>query len=159
MGLIEIRKEYDLTQVEAANILNIPVRTLIRYEKDASYGSEFKRKMMEQEIINKCEITETKGILTVNQIKDRLTTLFNSSYAGQIEYCYLFGSYSKGKQTEKSDVDLCVATSLTGLKFVALSEDIRSVLHKKIDLIRITSLDNNLNLTSEILKHGIKIYG
>jgi len=71
----------------------------------------------------------------------------------------LFGSYAKGYAKENSDIDLCVSTNLTGLRFVGLSEAIRDVLHKRIDLIRFNNLSDNFELVSEIMKDGIKIYG
>jgi len=76
-----------------------------------------------------------------------------------VEYCYLFGSYAKGKATEKSDVDLLVAMPVDGMKFFELIEMLREQLKKKIDLLDITQLDNNPTLVQEILKNGIKIYG
>ena len=159
MSLYDIRQQYNLSQKDAATILNIPVRTFIRYEKDNNYGDAMKREMMTKTLINKCEITETKGILTVEQIKTSLTKLFDKDYIDQIDFCYLFGSYAKGYAKETSDVDLCVSTSLTGLKFVGLSESIRQLLHKKIDLVRFSNLENNIDLINEIMKDGIKIYG
>lgn len=33
-----------------------------------------------------------------------------------LEYCYLFGSYAKGNQTEKNDVDLLVSMQVDGIK-------------------------------------------
>ena len=158
MSLLNTRTQYGLSQIEAASILNMPVRTFIRYEKDDSYGNELKRSMMIRTLIEKCEITETKGLLTIEQIKNTLTNVFEERYKGQIEFCYLFGSYAKGYAKESSDVDLCVSTSLTGLRFAGLSEAIRQALHKNIDLIRFSNLDNNLELINEIMKDGIKIY-
>ena len=76
-----------------------------------------------------------------------------------MEYCYLFGSYAKGKATEKSDVDLLVAMPVDGMKFYELIEMLREQLKKKIDLLNIEQLDNNPMLVQEILKDGIKIYG
>ncbi len=159
MSLLEVRKKYSLSQIEAASILNVPVRTFIRYEKDENYGDFLKRNMMIKTIEEKCEITETNGLLTIDEIKESISNLFEEKYKGVIEFCYLFGSYAKGYAKEDSDVDLCVATSLTGLKFVGLSEAIREALHKKIDLIRFSNLNNNLELINEIMKDGIKIYG
>lgn len=159
MNLIGIRKEYNLSQVKAASLLGLPLRTYIRYEKDNNYGDNLKRTMMIKTLIEICEITETKGMLSVGQIKELLVTLFNSEYKDQIDFCYLFGSYAKGYAKEDSDVDLCIATNLTGLKFVGLSESIRQVLRKKIDLVRFSNLNDNLELINEILKDGIKIYG
>ena len=159
MTLLETRKKYNISQMEVASFLNIPVRTYIRYELDDNYGSDLKRKSMINAINEKYEITEDKGLLTIDVIKKELTTLFDNQYKDIVEFCYLFGSYAKGYATESSDVDLCVSSSLTGLDFVGLSEDIRNVLHKKVDLIRFNTLNNNLNLINEIMKDGIKIYG
>lgn len=158
MSLLKIRKQYGLSQLKAASILNVPVRTYIRYEQDDSYGSDLKRRMMIKTLEEQCEITESKGLLTIDQIKKALNDLFEKEYPNQIEFCYLFGSYAKGYAIESSDVDLCVATSLTGLRFVGLSESIRSVLHKKIDLVRFSNLNDNIELINEIMKDGIKVY-
>ena len=76
-----------------------------------------------------------------------------------VEYCYIFGSYAKGKQTEKSDVDLLVAMPVNGLKFFGLVETLREKLRKKVDVLDLDQLNNNTVLVREILKDGIKIYG
>ena len=159
MTLLETRKQYNISQIEVANLLRIPVRTYIRYEQDNNYGSELKRQTMINLINDKYEITEDKGLLSVEQINKQLKALFDNQYKDVIEFCYLFGSYAKGYATERSDVDLCVSTSLKGLDFVGLSEDIRNVLHKRIDLIRFDTLKDNLELINEIMKDGVKIYG
>ena len=159
MTLLETRKQYNVSQAEVATLLRIPVRTYIRYEQNNNYGSELKRQTMINLINNKYEITEDKGLLNVDYIKKQLNILFSNQYKEVVEFCYLFGSYAKGYATEKSDVDLCVSTSLKGLDFVGLSEDIRTLLHKKIDLIRFDTLKDNLELINEIMKDGIKIYG
>lgn len=159
MTLKETRIAYNLSQIEAANIVGVPVRTLRRYEGDETYGSVFKRLQFIDIINTKCEITEEKGLLTIEQIKAALTSLFDGRYKGAVEFCYLFGSYAKGYATEKSDVDLCVSSSLTGIKVAGLAESIRNILHKKIDLIRLDTLKDNSELIHEIMKEGIKIYG
>ena len=33
----------------------------------------------------------------------------------KVQYCYLFGSYAKGKAKEKSDLNLLVNTDVTGI--------------------------------------------
>ena len=76
-----------------------------------------------------------------------------------IDYCYLFGSYAKGKATEVSDVDLLISTSITGMQFYDLVENIREALHKKVDVLNREQLNANPELIDEILKDGIKIYG
>lgn len=159
MNLFDVRTKYGLTQAKAASLLKMPLRTYVRYEKDNDYGDDFKRTMMIKTIIEECEITETKGLLSIEQIKTILEELFDKEYKDQIEFCYLFGSYAKGYQKESSDVDLCIATKLTGLAFAGLAEAIRENLHKRIDLVRFSNLKDNLDLVSEIMKDGVKIYG
>lgn len=158
MTLIELRRTYNLSQLEASSIINIPVRTYRRYELNENYGSSFKRAMFIELLNRHCEITEEKGLLTIEQIKEKVTTLFNNEYDGEIDFCYLFGSYAKGTAKDNSDVDLYVCSSLTGLHFVGLIERIRQTLHKKVDVIRSSELNNNVDLVNEILKYGIKIY-
>ena len=77
----------------------------------------------------------------------------------EVKFCYLFGSYAKGKETPVSDVDLLISTDVKGLKFYGLVEELRVALKKKVDVLDINQLKDNLELTEEILKDGIKIYG
>lgn len=157
MTLFETRKEFGLSQLKAANICGVPQRTYIRYETDNDYGNALKRAAMIRAIGEACEITEDKGILSINQIIEGVRSVINEKYQNDINLCYLFGSYAKGYAKSESDVDLCVSTELKGLDFVGLAEDLHIALHKKIDLIR---LDNaSAELIYEIMKDGIKIYG
>ena len=77
----------------------------------------------------------------------------------EVEYCYLFGSYAKGKATGSSDVDLLISSKITGLKFYELVEKLREELHKKVDLLDFRQLLGNEKLLNEVLKEGIRIYG
>lgn len=158
MTLLDTRSKFGLSQIEASNIVGVPVRTYRRYETDESYGSPIKRNAFIRALNDNCEITEEKGILTIEQIKNKITILFNDEYKNQIEFCYVFGSYAKGCPKENSDVDLYISSSLQGLRFVGLIEKLRQTLHKKVDLIRSSELENNIELVNEILKDGIKIY-
>ncbi len=56
-------------------------------------------------------------------------------------------------------MDLLISANVKGLKFYGLVEEIREALHKKVDVLEINQLKDNLELTQEILKDGIKIYG
>ena len=76
-----------------------------------------------------------------------------------VDYCFLFGSYAKGKAKENSDVDLLMSTNVKGMYFFGLVEDLRESLNNKVDVLNLAQLNNNLVLVSEILKNGIKIYG
>lgn len=159
MNLKDIRNENNLSQLEASSIVGVPVRTYRRYEADDNYGDKIKRKAF-IELLNKhCEITEEKGLLTIEKIKEIVNQLFDKEYKDSIDFCYLFGSYAKSTAKETSDIDLYISSTLTGLKFVGLIERLRQELHKKVDLLRSSELANNIDLINEIMKEGIKIYG
>ena len=101
-------------------------------------------------------VDEERGLLTVEQIKSICSDVFQSY---SVEYCFLFGSYAKGKENEKSDVDLLISMQVNGLAFYSLIEELREKLKKKVDLLDVAQLDHNPELLREILKDGIKIYG
>ena len=109
--------------------------------------------MQELQKIN--AVDEEHGILTTEQIRMWCKEILD---AYQVEYCYLFGSYAKGKATEQSDVDLLISTKETGLRFYEIAERLRESLHKKVDLLDVKQLVNNETLIDEMLKEGIKIY-
>ena len=155
MTLKELRKQKKLTQIECAKYLGIPVRTYQNYETDESKSTSMKYEFMIQKLEKFGFIDETHGILTVQQIKDICSDIF-ANY--EIEYCYLFGSYAKGKATELSDVDLLISTPISGIRFFDLVESIREGLKKKVDVLNYEQLNNNPELINEILKDGVKIY-
>ncbi|MBR4050779.1 MAG: nucleotidyltransferase domain-containing protein [Clostridia bacterium] len=156
MTLRELRKDKKLTQAECAEYLGMPLRTYQNYETDESKFGSMKYVFMLQKLEKYGFIDETHGILTVEQIKNVCTDIFRDK---DIEYCYLFGSYAKGKATELSDVDLLIATSVTGIKFYDLVEALREGLKKKVDVLNLEQLNGNSDLVNEILKDGVKIYG
>lgn len=156
MTLKELRKQKNLTQVKCAEYLGIPIRTYQNYENDIKKQNSFKYLYMMQKLEQYGLIDESHGILTVEKIKEICTEIF-SSY--NVDYCYLFGSYAKGKATENSDVDLLVCTEITGIAFYDLVEILREKLNKKVDILNLRQLNENLDLVNEILKDGIKIYG
>ena len=157
MTLFDLRKEYGLSQLDAANICGVPLRTYIRYERDNDYGSGLKRIAMINALNDKCEITEEKGVLSLDQIMKGVRNVIEKDYQESVNLCYLFGSYAKGYASDKSDVDLCVSTSLTGLDYAGLAEDLHRELHKTIELVRLNNASGEL--IYEIMKYGIKVYG
>ena len=156
MTLRELRKQKKLTQVECAKYLGIPVRTYQNYETDESKSSSMKYAFMMQELEQYGFVDETHGVLTIKQIKNTCNEIFADL---DIEYCYLFGSYAKGKATDTSDVDLLISTPISGMRFFDLVEIIREGLKKKVDVLNREQLNNNPDLMNEILKDGVKIYG
>ena len=156
MTLKELRKSKKLTQVQCAEYLGIPLRTYQNYETDDAKVNSMKYAFMMQKLSEYGFIDETHGILSIEQIKNICGSVFQNL---DIEYCYLFGSYAKGKATEASDVDLLISTSISGMRFFDLVETLREGLKKKVDVLNREQLNNNPELINEILKDGVKIYG
>ena len=149
--------KYKISAKEASIVSGVPLRTYVRYESNDNYGNELKRKQIIMSLKECYEISEDKGILKIKDIKEIVSNVL-SSY-GDISFCYLFGSYSKGYAKDDSDIDLCISTSLIGVTFVGLIEELREALNKRVDLLRINDLKDNIELVEEIMKSGIKIYG
>ncbi len=157
MNLKELRKSFGITQIEASTSVGIPLRTYIRYEASTDEANIKYQKIMDL-LIEKYEMNETKGIYSLEKLKVIILSVLEQ-YKADISFCYLFGSYSKGYAKEDSDVDLCIDTTLTGLKFVGLVEKLHQALNKNVDVIRFHDLKDNFELINEIMKDGIKIYG
>ena len=155
-ALKEIRISKQITQQEAARRLGISLRSYIMYENDAAKENTIKYRFLLQELQKINAVDEEHGILTTEQIRMCCKEILD---AYQVEYCYLFGSYAKGKATEQSDVDLLISTKEKGLRFYEIAERLRESLHKKVDLLDVKQLVNNETLIDEMLKEGIKIYG
>ena len=155
-ALKEMRISKQITQQEAARRLGISLRSYIMYENDAAKENTIKYRFLMQELQKINAVDEEHGILTTEQIRKCCKGILD---AYQVEYCYLFGSYAKGKATEQSDVDLLISTKETGLRFYEIAERLRESLHKKVDLLDVKQLVNNETLIDEMLKEGIKIYG
>lgn len=71
----------------------------------------------------------------------------------------LFGSYAKGEENEKSDIDLVVDSGLRGLAFFGLLEDISNAFKVPVDLIEKYQIKEGSEIENEILETGIRIYG
>ena len=61
-------------------------------------------------------IDEENGVLTIDEIKRNVKEVL-SKY--DVNFSYLFGSYAKNKATGRSNIDLLIVTTLTGLNFLA----------------------------------------
>ncbi len=156
MTLKELRKKHGLTQEECAKYLDIPIRTYQNYERDDVNTQSIKYRYLLGKLEQYGYIDEEHGLLTMEYIKAVCEPLCRE-YG--VRYCYLFGSYAKGKATEKSDVDLLISADLSGMRFFELVELLRENLHKKVDLLNQDQIKDNFDLTNEILQDGIKIYG
>ena len=156
MTLRELRKNKGITQKEAADFVEVPLRTYINYENDPSKQVSVKYKYIFDTLYSYGIGNNELRVLSLDAIKESCAEVF-SQYP--VEYCYLFGSYAKGKATPESDVDLLVSTTVSGLKFFGLVEELRQKLKKNVDVLDKNQIVNNFELTNEILKDGIKIYG
>ena len=153
--LKDLRKVCSLTQAEASQITDIPLRTYINYENDPSKAGSIKYNYIIQKLQEFSLVDETHGILKFEKIVSACEEAFREY---TVNYCYLFGSYAKGTPTAQSDINLLISTDVSGLKFYGLAERLREGLKKKVDLVNVEQLKDNPELIEEILKDGIKIY-
>lgn len=95
-------------------------------------------------------------IFTIDELKSLLSPVFQGY---DIRRAVLFGSYSKGAATPKSDVDLLVDSGLKGLKFVGLVDDIKQSLNgKEVDVIDVSHVNRGSMVEREIKDSGVEIY-
>lgn len=155
-GLKELRIEKKLTQQQVADLVGISLRSYKSYENDEEKQGTIKYNYIMEQLTKINFVDEEHGLLTIEDITRKCAKVFEQ-YG--VNFCYLFGSYAKGKATPASDVDFLISTDVKGLKFYGLIEDIRVALHKKVDVLDMGQLKDNIELTEEIFKDGIKIYG
>lgn len=156
MSLKELRKQKGLTQKKASEILDIPLRTYIRFELDEKKINTLKYNYIVEKLQQVNLLDENNGVLKLDEIKSICNEVFENY---KINYCYLFGSYAKNKAKKTSDIDLFVSSNLSGLKYFEMVEVLREKLKKKVDVLNQKQLENNPVLVEEILSEGIKIYG
>lgn len=156
MTLKELRVSKKLTQKDASDLVKMPLRTYQDYENDMTKENSIKYNYLLTKITEYGFIDEEHGILSMNTIVKTCDEIFRNY---NVEYCYIFGSYAKNKPNEKSDIDLLISSTISGLDFYGLVENLRQSLKKRIDLITINQVEENVDLLNNILKDGIKIYG
>ena len=152
----ELRQEKKLTQQQVADKVGISIRSYKTYENDNSKINTIKYKYIYDVLTGINPIDEEHGLLTIEDIKEKCNAVFEEY---PVHYCILFGSYAKGTAGEGSDVDLLISSEVKGLKYYGMAEKIREILHKEVDVLDFAQLKDNLELTNEILKDGIRIYG
>ena len=156
MNLKELRKEKKMTQQQVADLVGISLRSYKSYENEEGKIGSIKYNYIIEQLLKINFIDEEHGVLELADIIKKCAVVF-AQY--DVNFCYLFGSYAKGKATPSSDVDLLISANVTGLNFYGLVEELRTALRKKVDVLDINQLKDNLQLTQEIFKDGIKIYG
>lgn len=124
-----------------------------QYENDEKKQGSLKYKYILEKLSKINPIDEEHGIIDIEYITEKCGNVFQKY---DVNFCYLFGSYAKSKAKPTSDVDLLISANVKGLKFYGLVEEIREALHKKVDVLEINQLKDNLELTQEEL--AIKIH-
>ena len=76
--------------------------------------------------------------------KDMIIKLIADYFKTQpVLKAYLFGSFSRGEETESSDIDILIVlddSQHIGLKFFGMYEDLKDLLDRKVDLVTERSL-------------------
>lgn len=95
-----------------------------------------------------------KMVHTIEEIKNIVSPIAKN-YG--VESISLFGSYAKGKATNKSDMDFIIEKGdLIGIKYFSLLTDLENALNCKIDLI--TTGFSNKEFLKKIKKDEVLIY-
>lgn len=94
-------------------------------------------------------------VYTVAQIQGVLTPIFRKN---KVRKATLFGSYSKGKATVHSDIDIMVDSGLRGLAFFGLVDDVCESLDCEVDLIDVRDITPDSKVDREIRNSGVVIY-
>lgn len=150
----ETRVEYNITQKEMSELLEIPLRTIENWESGKRKPSSWVEKL----IINNLKtyphneqgiITAKKGFYTSKQIRELLLPL---TFEYDINKIILFGSYSKGLEDEGSDIDLVIDGPIKGLDFFGLLEEVANLFVKQVDLILLSQIEINSDTYKEIMK-------
>ena len=131
VDLKELRIEKKMTQQEVADLVGISLRSYKSYENDEEKRDTIKYNYIVEQLSTINYIDEETGILELEDIVRKCNEVFDKY---EVSFCYLFGSYAKGKATQTSDVDLLISANVKGLKFYGLIEEIRTALHKKVDV-------------------------
>ena len=90
-------------------------------------------------------------IYTLEEIRSRTLPIIQKYH---IPAMYLFGSYARGQATEGSDLDFLVDTTGTDLtsllRLGALYCDLEDAFEKRIDLITVRSIMQNIDMPSDV---------
>ncbi len=151
----ELRLSKGLTQKQVSEWTGIPLRTYKDYENDEAKEGAIKYQYILEKLNQYGYVDETHGILKMEEIVQKCTEVLEDY---PVRYCYLFGSYAKGKATEASDVDLLISSEIKGMQFYGLAERLRECLHKKVDLLNSEQLLGNQELIDQVLGEGKRIY-
>jgi len=155
MELRELRKTKGLTQADAARLAGVSLASYKNHELGRSKADSPLGRMIFDRISSYEKYGFDKGILPLSLIKEKIAQVFADK---EVDFAYLFGSYAKGVATEKSDVDILISGTITGLNYFTLAGELERTFHKKVDLLRLGDLSKNQELLTEIMATGMRIY-
>ena len=93
-----------------------------------------------------------------NKTTKALEAVFNEE--NEVLIAYLFGSYAKGVQTTKSDIDIAILLSETSKKmleyYLHLINELSKALSNEVDLVILNTAPPQLK--HQIIKHGKLVY-
>lgn len=94
---------------------------------------------------------------TPEQIGKKVRKIFSEN---DVSRAYLFGSYAKGNETEKSDIDIYAEfyNKKPFFELCGILYDLREVLHKDVDFFDEDELKRNPSLYEEAKSERICIY-
>ena len=155
-----LRENLGYSQVDFANILNIPVKSIRNWEHNIRIPSDYIIELITDVILRKENdkyLVKNNGgfIPSFLSIKEKVKSVA-SNY--DIEKIYLYGSYAKGKANLMSDIDLFMISNIDGLDYFGLIEKLRSSLNKTADLLSNKTVNKDSNIEKEIMRTGILIY-
>lgn len=94
-------------------------------------------------------------VYSIEQIRDIVAPIARKY---NMKAVYLFGSYARGEATEHSDIDLIIDTDGTEIKsllaLAAVYCDMEEAFGKHIDLITLSSLEQKVQMPSEMNFRG-----
>jgi len=105
-----------------------------------------KKKLLKKEM-------EAEKELSLGRIKPKIIEILKKN---KIKKAGIFGSYARGENTRKSDIDILIESPKgIGFGFVGIQFELEENLNKKIDLISYRSI--NPLLRKRILKEEVRI--
>ena len=107
--LKDLRIEKKMTQQQVADLVGISLRSYKSYENDEEKQGTIKYNYIVEQLTKINFVDEEHGLLTIEDITRKCTKVFERY---DVNFCYLFGSYAKGKETPVSDVDLLISTDV-----------------------------------------------
>lgn len=149
--------------------MNNKLNYISQYNKNNYKMYQFRVKKEDKDLINYLDNIESRNqylvsliekdinsdIYTIKQLKKIIKPILNK-YG--IEEIYLFGSYSRGEATSKSDVDIYCEKGFIKTYFDQgkMEEEIRTALNKDVDIIFIGSHMDDY-FYKQIMEDAIKI--